>query len=115
MATVVAATTIPFKRLSIQDVYPTGCASLISQSKEYVTGDRAGSTLVATAGRDLNVIAGVIGNGGTDGATFIAATRNLNLGTVTTAASNNLKWDDKNHRSDSESTEIGSQIQVSVI
>ena len=77
----------------------------------YVSGEAAGSTLVATAGRDVNLIAGVIGNGGTDGATFISAARNLNLGTITTAASNHIAWDDKNRRSDSETTEIGSQIQ----
>ncbi|MDQ2990267.1 MAG: hypothetical protein M3R60_14305 [Pseudomonadota bacterium] len=56
----------------------------------YVTGDGgAGSgTLVASAGRDLNLLAGQIGNAGKDGATLLQAGNNLNLGTVTTASCN---------------------------
>ncbi|MBA5688164.1 hemagglutinin repeat-containing protein [Rugamonas apoptosis] len=80
----------------------------------YVTGDGAtgGGTLVAKAGRDLKLQAAQLGNGGQDGATALAAGRDIALGTVTTASANNLIWDANNFRHDSASTEVGSQIQA---
>ncbi|MET3135488.1 adhesin HecA-like repeat protein, partial [Oxalobacteraceae bacterium GrIS 1.11] len=68
----------------------------------YVTGDGAlgGSTLVATAGRDIKLLAGQIGNAGKDGATVLNAGRNVELGTVTTASADNIKWDANNYRKD---------------
>lgn len=80
----------------------------------YVTGDgeSGAATLVASAGRDVNLLAGVIGNAGRDGkggTTFVGAGANLNLGTPTTAFSNSIRWDANNYRQDSASTEVGSQ------
>lgn len=81
----------------------------------YVTGDgSAGSgSLVASAGRDLNLLAGQIGNAGKDSVTLLQAGNNLNLGTVTTASNNSLNWDANNYRKDSASTEVGSQVHAS--
>ncbi|MET3135439.1 adhesin HecA-like repeat protein, partial [Oxalobacteraceae bacterium GrIS 1.11] len=68
----------------------------------YVTGDGAlgGGTLVATAGRGIKLLAGQIGNAGKDGATVLNAGRNVELGTVTTASADNIKWDANNYRKD---------------
>ncbi|MCL6484522.1 MAG: hemagglutinin repeat-containing protein [Janthinobacterium lividum] len=81
----------------------------------YVTGDGSsgGGTLLVSAGRDVSMLAGVIGNAGKDGQSIVTAGRDINLGTLTTASSNNLSWDAKNYRKDSSSSEIGSQIQGS--
>ncbi|OEZ65950.1 filamentous hemagglutinin [Janthinobacterium sp. HH103] len=81
----------------------------------YVTGDGSsgGGTLVVSAGRDVSMLAGVIGNAGKDGQTIVNAGRDINLGTLTTASSSSLSWDAKNYRKDSSSTEVGSQIQGS--
>jgi filamentous hemagglutinin len=81
----------------------------------YVTGDGKNSsgTLVVEAGRDVNLMAGQIGNAAQDGATVITAGRNLNLSTVGTASSNSISWDPKNYRKDSTSAELGGQIQAS--
>lgn len=69
-----------------------------------------GGTLVASAGRDANIIAGVISNAGAGGSTVIAAGRDLNLGTVTEASSNAIAWSANNFRKDSQSQEVGSNI-----
>ncbi|WP_061301684.1 hemagglutinin repeat-containing protein, partial [Janthinobacterium agaricidamnosum] len=81
----------------------------------YVTGDGSGGsgTLVAAAGRDVSLLAGVIGNAGQDGNTIVSAGRDINLGTLTTASANSLHWDANNYRKDSTSTDVGSQIQAS--
>jgi filamentous hemagglutinin len=81
----------------------------------YVTGDgiSGGGTLLVSAGRDVSLLAGVIGNAGKDGQTMVSARRDIKLGTLTTASSNNLSWDPKNYRKDSSSSEVGSQIQGS--
>jgi filamentous hemagglutinin len=56
----------------------------------------AGSALIATAGRDVNLIAGVIANSGQGGNTVIDARRNLNLGVVNIASSSALVRDADN-------------------
>ncbi len=76
----------------------------------YVTGDKG--LLVATAGRDANIIAGVIVNSGQDGTTRIRAGNNLNFGAVKTASADSAAWREKNTRTESSSTEVGSQIQA---
>ncbi|MEO8389919.1 DUF637 domain-containing protein [Polaromonas sp.] len=80
----------------------------------YVTGNTAGTpgTLVASAGRDLNLIAGVIGNNSSSGSTTLAAGNNLNLTTVTTANSSDQRRGDDDFVRDSQTKEIGSQIQT---
>lgn len=75
--------------------------------------NRGSGTLEVSAGRDLSLLAGVIGNAGNDGQTMVSAGRDIKLGTLTTASSNNLSWDPKNYRKDSSSSEVGSQIQGS--
>ncbi len=76
----------------------------------YVTADKG--LLVATAGRDANIIAGVIANSGQDGTTLIRAGNNLNLGAVKTASADSAAWREKNTRTESSSADIGSQIQA---
>ncbi len=77
----------------------------------YVTAP-SGGTLVASAGRDLNLSGAQIGNASTGGQTVVAATRDLNLGTVNTSSSQSLAWDSKNWRKDSMQQEVGSSIQT---
>ncbi len=77
----------------------------------YVTAP-SGGTLVASAGRDLNLTGAQIGNASTGGQTVVAATRDLNLGTVNTSSSQSLAWDSKNWRKDSTQQEVGSSIQA---
>ncbi len=77
----------------------------------YVTAP-SGGTLVASAGRDLNLTGAQIGNASTGGQTVVAATRDLNLGTVNTSSSQSLAWDSKNWRKDSMQQEVGSSIQT---
>ena len=74
-----------------------------------VTG--TGGTLVASAGRDINLVAAKIGNAGKDGNTLLHAGRDLNLATVTTASSNSLTWDPAQYRKENSSTEVGTVIQ----
>jgi filamentous hemagglutinin len=76
----------------------------------YVTGTEGqAGTLVASAGRDLSVLAGIIQNQGT-GSTELAAGQDIRLGTFRTGQSQHIVWDSANQRSDSQSREIGSQI-----
>ncbi|WP_425220046.1 hemagglutinin repeat-containing protein [Ralstonia solanacearum] len=72
----------------------------------------SGGTLVASAGRDLNLSGAQIGNASTGGQTVVAATRDLNLGTVNASSSQSLAWDGKNWRRDSTQQEVGSSIQT---
>ncbi|HEY4317198.1 MAG TPA: hemagglutinin repeat-containing protein [Herbaspirillum sp.] len=73
-----------------------------------VANDKA--VLIASAGRDANLNAAQIINGGKRGETSIAAGNDLNLGTVTESATQSLRWDADNHRSESNSLDIGSMI-----
>jgi filamentous hemagglutinin len=74
-----------------------------------VTGDRG--TLIVSAGRDINLVAGRIDNAGKDGNTVLNAGRTINLDTVTTASGNALTWDANNYRKDSSTLELGSAIK----
>lgn len=76
----------------------------------YVTG--SGGVLVASAGRDANIIAGVISNTGQGGSTVIAAGRDLNLGTVQLAVQENNVRNSTNYLRQSTSEDIGSQVQT---
>ena len=89
----------------------------------YVTGNPASQTgpliatsgnpgqLIATAGRDANIIAGVIANSAREGQTKVQAERDLNLGTVRTQSSDAVTWNAKNARSETTATQVGSLIQ----
>ncbi len=75
----------------------------------YVKGSTG--TLVASAGRDLNLTAAAVSNAGT-GETKLSAGKDLNLGTVTTGSSQSLNWDANNHLRQSNSQDVGSQINA---
>ncbi|WP_231686345.1 hemagglutinin repeat-containing protein [Ralstonia pseudosolanacearum] len=77
----------------------------------YVTAP-SGGTLVASAGRDLNLAGAQIGNASTGGQTVVAAARDLNLNTVETSNSQSIKWDNNNWRKDGTRQEVGSSIQT---
>lgn len=68
------------------------------------------STLVLNAGRDVNLTAAQVVNAGSDSQTLIAAARNVNLKTVTTASQDDVAWDKDNTLYQASSNEIGTQI-----
>jgi filamentous hemagglutinin len=74
----------------------------------YVSG--ADGTLVASAGRDLNIVAGVVSNAGS-GTTNLSAGNNFKLSSVTTASSDLDMWNAQNYRKSSSSTDVGSTVQ----
>jgi filamentous hemagglutinin len=74
----------------------------------YVSG--ANGALVASAGRDLNIVAGVLANAGS-GDSKLEAGNNLNLSTVKTGQTHNIVWDANNYRQDSASADVGSTVQ----
>jgi filamentous hemagglutinin len=75
----------------------------------YVSG--SAGTLVASAGRDLNLTAAAVGNAGT-GPTVLAAGNNLNLNTVTNSNSQDINWSGVNYLRQSQSQDVGSQINA---
>lgn len=77
----------------------------------YVTAPSAG-VLVASAGRDVNLLAAQIGNASNGGQTVVAAGNDLNLKTVEISNSQSLQWDGKNWRKDSTQQEVGASIQT---
>ncbi|MFA5242946.1 MAG: filamentous hemagglutinin N-terminal domain-containing protein, partial [Sulfuricella sp.] len=85
----------------------------------YVTG--SGGTLMATAGRDLNLDAAAILNAAASpsplaeegaGSTTLAAGNNLKLGTVSEAQQHDLAWDSRNYRKENSRSDIGTTIQT---
>ncbi|UAN24920.1 hemagglutinin repeat-containing protein (plasmid) [Enterobacter sp. JBIWA003] len=68
------------------------------------------STLVINAGRDANLTAAQVVNAGNESQMLIAAGRNVNLNTVTTASQDNVAWDKDNTLHQANSNEIGTQI-----
>ncbi len=66
-------------------------------------------TLLASAGRDLNLAGALLANAGS-GSTTLAAGNNVNLSTVKTEQSHNIVWDANNRRSDSASADVGSTV-----
>ena len=82
----------------------------------YVTG--GGGTLLASAGRDVNLIAAGILNAAPTtaeqpaGSTTIVAGNNLNLGTVSEAQRHDLVWDPRNFRKENSRADVGTTIQT---
>jgi filamentous hemagglutinin len=77
----------------------------------YVTNP--GGTLVASAGRDANIIAGVISNSGANGNTVISAGNNINLGTVATSSSLSLvRGAGTDYLESRQTADVGSQLQT---
>ncbi|SMB21507.1 putative hemagglutinin-related protein (fragment) [Sterolibacterium denitrificans] len=73
----------------------------------YVTA--AEGVLLASARRDMNLIAAAIQNQGA-GRTQLIAQRNLTLGTVTQGQSQSIVWDAGNRRDESRAAEVGTRI-----
>jgi filamentous hemagglutinin len=76
----------------------------------YVSG--ADGTLVASAGGDLNIVAGVVSNAGS-GATSLSAGNNFTLASVKTGEQNSITWDADNHLNYGNTQEIGSTVSGS--
>ncbi|PUE12943.1 hemagglutinin repeat-containing protein [Limnohabitans sp. T6-20] len=78
----------------------------------YVSGPAG--VLIASAGRDLNLTAAQISNQGTGpgSATTLSAAQNINLGTVTTSSSQDIRWSGVNYLRQSASQDVGSQINT---
>gem|GEM_PF-2128959 len=78
----------------------------------YVTSE-SGATLIASAGRDVNLVAGIIANNGATGATAVTAQRDLNLGTVGTSSSASVvRGFGTDFLEDRQSADVGSQINT---
>ena len=73
----------------------------------YVSGSNG--TLVANAGRDMNIVAGVVSNAG-GGATRLDAGNNFTLSTVRTSDQLDVVWNANNYDKSSLSTDVGSAI-----
>ncbi|MFM5342616.1 hemagglutinin repeat-containing protein [Aeromonas veronii] len=75
----------------------------------YVTGDKG--TLLASAGRDLTLLAAEVSNSGKQGQTALVAGRDLTLGTVTIAEQENNIRNSENYLRSGYRTEVGSKVQ----
>jgi filamentous hemagglutinin len=73
----------------------------------YVSG--ANGTLVASAGRDMNIVAGVVSNAGS-GTTSLSAGNNFTLASVKTGEQNNIVWNGDNHLNYGNTQSVGSTI-----
>ncbi|HWT19943.1 MAG TPA: hemagglutinin repeat-containing protein [Variovorax sp.] len=69
--------------------------------------------LVASAGRDVNLIGALVANSGKEGSTEIGAGRDINLGTVTTARQDATVRDLGNYRAEASTQEVGTRIETS--
>ncbi|WP_128143014.1 hemagglutinin repeat-containing protein [Janthinobacterium lividum] len=76
----------------------------------YVTGTGEGNTLIAQAGRDMTLTAGIIANAGANGQTSLIAGHNLTLNTVTVASTHDEVRNADNYSKQSKTSEVGSQI-----
>ena len=91
-------------RASIGDFTKTGIDRVAGL---YVSGSNG--TLVASAGRDLNIVAGVVSNAGS-GATSLSAGNNFTLSSVKTEEKNNITWNADNHLNYGNTQIVGSAI-----
>ena len=73
----------------------------------YVSGSNG--TLVASAGRDLNIVGGVVGNAGS-GATSLNAGNNFTVASVKTGEQNNITWNADNRLNYGSTQEVGSTL-----
>ncbi|TPW39313.1 filamentous hemagglutinin N-terminal domain-containing protein, partial [Mixta tenebrionis] len=69
-----------------------------------------GGTLLLNAGRDVNLTAAQVVNEGNDSQTLIAARRDVNLNTVTTASRDDVAWNSDNTLHQAQRTETGVDI-----
>ncbi|WP_323144133.1 hemagglutinin repeat-containing protein [Massilia phyllosphaerae] len=75
-----------------------------------VTDTGAGSSLLVSAGRDINLAAADISNAGVGGSTALSALRDLNLGTVGISARDDTVKNANNYRKESSTSEVGTVI-----
>lgn len=75
----------------------------------YVTGDNG--VLLASAGRDINLVASVVKNSGANSQTTLVAQNDINLTTLQTRQTNNLERDSGNFRRATSTAEAGSSIE----
>ncbi len=73
----------------------------------YVSGE--GGALVASAGRDMNIVAGVVSNAG-NGATSLSAGNNMKFSALTTQVQENSVRDANNYFKYSTTQDVGSQV-----
>ena len=73
----------------------------------YVSG--ANGTLVASADRDLNIVAGVVSNAGS-GTTSLSAGNNFTLASVKTGEQNSITWNADNHLNYGNTQAVGSTV-----
>ncbi len=73
----------------------------------YISGENG--TLVASAGRDMNIVAGVVSNAGS-GTTSLSASNNFILASVKTGERNSITWDGDNHLNYGNTQTVGSTI-----
>lgn len=76
----------------------------------YVT--RPGGVLLASAGRDANLTAALVGNDGKDGQTAIVAGRDLTLGTVKVAGQENNVRNASNYLKQGDVQDVGTRIDT---
>ncbi|MGA0569793.1 hemagglutinin repeat-containing protein [Variovorax sp. VNK109] len=103
------------RNLNVQSTTSTAAASAGRSSSSLTQVDRVAGlyvsdpagVLIASAGQDVNVIGGVLAS---NGDMAVMAGRDINLGTVTTATSQDLTADDRNYIRESSTREVGSQI-----
>lgn len=76
----------------------------------YVT--RPGGVLLASAGRDANLTAALVGNDGKDGQTAIVAGRDLTLGTVKVAGQENNVRNASNYLKQGDVQDLGTRIDT---
>ncbi|MDR6888583.1 MULTISPECIES: two-partner secretion domain-containing protein [Variovorax] len=87
-------------------------ATIVDRVAGLYVSDSKG-VLVASAGRDVNLIGALVANSGKEGTTEIGAGRDINLGTVTTARHDATVRDAGNYRAESSTQEVGSRIETS--
>lgn len=75
----------------------------------YVNGDAG--VLLASAGRDLNLVASRVINSAQNSQTVLSAQNDVNIATVQTSQTNNLERDSGNFRRSTSTSEVGSTIQ----
>jgi filamentous hemagglutinin len=68
-----------------------------------------GGTLVASAGRDMHIVAGVVSNS-SSGVSSLSAGNNLNLSSATISDQLDIVWNADNYRKSSQGSEIGSVV-----
>ncbi|MBB4224247.1 hemagglutinin repeat-containing protein [Variovorax guangxiensis] len=87
-------------------------ATIIDRVAGLYVSDPKG-TLVASAGRDVNLIGALISNSGKEGTTEIGAGRDINLGTVTTGRQDATIRSAGNYRAEASTQEVGTRIEAS--